>query len=168
MKQKISPSEKFDSTYKKETSAIWVSIVILIVGLLVQYNPPDNPEGVKVVLIIIESLCAIYAYRIADRLNVSPFWVGVAGFFFSIPTLIILGFSRKRNLEFEIDNSYPPETQLLELRKYAKSFSDKGKIKEAVFVYEYLIENLPYIEEDKFVYSDLLTQIPQSYEKSKK
>lgn len=95
----------------------------------------------------------------AMELNRFPRWYSVAGVFLPFPMLLVMPFVYKLNFRFEIDFSFPPDVQLKEIREYADKFRAENKDSEAGFIYQYIISELPYTEQDLSIYNELKEKV---------
>lgn len=155
MKVKIEPREKFDQYYEKESSAVMVAIGWIMFIVAIGNAGLDNLFIIS--NIIFAAVAANWVYHIAQRQNREPGWLSFFAFLLPVPMLIVMGLSRKKNLVFEINTSYPPERQRQALRAYANTFLKRHQNVEAAFVYKYLTGHHGATDEDHQQYAELVS-----------
>lgn len=152
MKIKVTPVQRFDDSYEKETSAAIAAIAYVVFVYFVAQT--QISAVLPVVHLIFSIIACSWVYKISDRQNRPPGWLAFYALLLPVPMLIIMGLSRKRNISFEINPS-SEEQQFESLKIYANSFLSKGKNKEAAFIYKYLIGTYDHDQEDVEKYEDL-------------
>jgi len=156
---KIIPEDKYSLFYKKETLAAHVGIGMIVAGGVVLPLLGTTPGMFRMMYLGAGIFSAIWVHAIAEDQNREPLWLSIAAFLFPVFMLIVMGYSRKMNLVFSIDNSYSEEDKYYSLKGYADKFVEKGKVEEAEIVYRYIISNLLHDEEDEVLYSKLLNKL---------
>lgn len=84
--------EKYDMSYEKEFTAIWIGIIILAINIFLYFNPPNiSSQTVYEYSIPIRVLIAIWVYRITKRQNRNGILSAILTFFFPAIMLIVAG-----------------------------------------------------------------------------
>jgi hypothetical protein len=159
MKKLIRSTEKYDLSYKKETTATAAGAAILLFTVFNIVNEVIPPNSWFIFTAPVRILAVIWTVRISDRQNRDQLGNGIAAFLAPGLVLTIMGLLKKRTLRFKLDTKYLPEVQAQALRKYANEFIRKKRYSEAVFLYEYIVQYLSTEDFDREMLEDLKIQL---------
>jgi len=155
----IPPSKKiskYDESYKKETEASIVGVVLLLISFVFALfgqntikPTPENKTIISIVLLVFRIIVTSTVVNIAKRQNRDTSGWGVLAFFLPSIALIVIGLQKKLTTKIIIDDSLPADIKINELQAQANRFMSEEKYKDALAAYELIREidsNYPNID----------------------
>ncbi|GAA4462963.1 hypothetical protein GCM10023093_10480 [Nemorincola caseinilytica] len=151
MKVEVIPSVTYDDRYPRQYFAATVAVLLMVIWTFINHSvfiTADSTPNLIWAQLVVRIISSVWVYNTMQNLNRDAGWSAFAAFCFPIIVLFISGVVKKKFIRFKIDNSYDAQTQLAELRAYAQGYISKGKLDEAAFIYQYMVDNLPVTQDD--------------------
>jgi len=132
---------EFDLSYKKETIATVIGIIIVVLNIIILIiatsnhdifrNSSDSTNGLpQAISIILRIFCTVYVVNIAKRQNRNKSSWGFFTFFFPSIALIIIGTLRKKNKFYHSNNTLKSDNEI-DVDKKITTINSENKIYDA-------------------------------------
>lgn len=174
--QSLKTNEEFDYTYKKETAATTVGVLLLTASVFLYLYSKSyelNTANIQDILafsvvlsLILRISITVWVVNIATRQNRNPSGWGFFAFILPVIALVIIGQMQKLKLKIEIDETHSAPQKIAILQSLANRLFLQNRSTETLEVLDKLSELKPETHKTVLMRAESLYQL-EEYEKAK-